>query len=266
MSISASNLCFYKESIEGTSSCDEVTIELRDPIVFDPKKRYALGVRYISFKNAFLNISSTLGNNKFYYYSGTKSADRTITIPNGAYSYGDLNALIEREQTTNLDYVTDATGNITYDVVLSVSAAQMRFELILQALTTVDFRPADTPRALLGYASAEYSDSYSTAPNIPNIQAVTTVYLHTNLIHGTYYSTDSDSKAIKSDIYSSYLVTNAPSTYNIYESNTVRYVPIKPTDLLHEIKFWMTDSNDIRVGGLTGNEFHYKLDFEITGI
>jgi hypothetical protein len=265
MSIST-NLCFYKESAEGTSTCDEITIDLKDPIVLDTNKQYAIGIRYFSFKNAFLNISAAFGNNKFYYHSGSSAADRTITIPDGVYSYADFNAVLEKEQTANTDYTVDTNGNTIYDVVLGINSARMRFEFILQTSSTIDFTQADTPRSILGYASAVYSDAYSTAPNIPNIQTVTTIYLHSNLIHGTYYSTNSDSKVIKSDIYSSYFVTNAPSAYKIYDSSNIRYVPIRPTQNLYEIRFWITDAENVRVSGLTNKEFHFKLDFEIIEI
>jgi len=249
-------------TVEG-SGCDEMELLFQDNIEFKHNEDYYIGLRFFNFKNAFLNISSSIGNNKFYY-TNTSATSRSITFPDGAYTWIDINRVIQRQQLADGDYTTDATsGEKTYDITLGVHSAQMRFEMRVSTSASVDFTQSDTFRDLLGWGSSTLTDLYNIAPSVPAIETVETIFLHCDMIDHSYFGS-SNSNIKVGTVMESIPVRVPPSAIQQNgEHQQITYLPMKRHSKIQSIRFWVTDTNNNRVGALSNNEFAMELQFMI---
>ena len=214
--------------------------------------------------NAFINISTTLGNNKLYY-TNTSAVVRTLTIDDGNYTYGDINNLLEIQQTMNSDFTTDAQSVKTFDVVLTINEPEGVLQFIIQDGASVDFTETDTPRVILGFLSAVITDLYSDGDLAAGamIQPVEVINLHCDLITNSYFGSDTNATAIKSGtIYGSYPLEARMEETQVERENNL-YLPMKNISELSGIKWWVSSESGIRVNSLTNNKFKFSVRFAI---
>ena len=175
-----------------------------------------VGLTYISIYNSFFNISSEYGNNtiKLNYPIGASYTSYTFTIPDGYYSYNDLNYFLQQQLIENKLYLISGSGtsatNVYYVSITTNSVrykAQVNFYPVptsLGGLTAPSGAPAlpttanNTPQlvfntafgSLIGFLASTLPATPSTTSSIniistitPQISVVNSLVLTTNLVH-----------------------------------------------------------------------------------
>lgn len=192
-----------------------------------------------SFTNWFINVSATIGNNKFYFSDDPLLPLKfTITIPDGSYSFSDLNTYIINE-------VQSMTGTIHFQMLANYSTNKVAIQF-----NTVGWYvhfDADSPYTILGFtnpqdvpaskASTLHQVEY--APNIAQFNNITNIKVCTNLT----------SESISNTNQSSVIYTTAPlvsvGSTQTSEPNNLLWLNSTPLhDKLSEIQVWLVDQND----------------------
>lgn len=93
-----------------------------------------LSVYSASMYNSTYNISSSLGNNTFsiVWLSNTFN----IAIPDGYYSFDDINSFIEQQCIINKLYCTTSTGDYVYFINVSANAVRYRSQIDVYPIPT----------------------------------------------------------------------------------------------------------------------------------
>ena len=179
-----------------------------------------VGLTYISIYNSFFNISSEYGNNtiQLSYPIGAGYTSYTFTIPDGYYSYNDLNYFLQQQlianklylisgsgtSATNVYYVSIATNAVQYKAQLNFFPVPIASALTGLGLTTPAGAPAspttanNTPQlvfntsfgSLIGFLASTLPATPTTTTSIsivstttPQISVVNSLVLTTNLVH-----------------------------------------------------------------------------------
>lgn len=177
-------------------------VDFNPPLSFPPNTRLKLCCQSFQFTNFFINISSTIGNNTFYYSDDLGNLVKyTITIPDGSYNVSELSeavnlGVIANGHTSNLiTIIPDFSSN---KVIFNISAAGWILNF-----------PAGTPYVLLGCTlnqtipnGALTVGAYSEmAPNVATFNSIQSIYLHTSLTNNSNFSGQ------KSDVISAVVPT-----------------------------------------------------------
>lgn len=255
---------FSASSEEHAPGCHEVTFKFySNPIRLDKDTVFTVGVRNLFYKHAIRNITSSFGNNKFYY-TGKNGVRRTLTFPNGVYEASDINRFIQSSLDQNGDFTLLDTQEKVYDIQLGINKPTGRFEFVIKPGASVDFTPADTFRDLLGFNAQLLTQEFSQAPNGPNIQPVNELLLHCDIIDAC--SINNSKKAdVRSGTYGVYQLHGTANAYICADTTNIRYAPVRVTSSLSSIRWWFTDRQLRNVDILSDNEFGFSIDFEIIG-
>lgn len=127
-------------------------------MVFGNNARIAMA-KYIGY-NSIQNITAALGNNTYqivWYDAGGAMAPITITIPDGNYSFVDLNLYLQYICIQNSLYLIDAAGDYVY---------YLEFPIVNQSAYKCELRSYPIPTALPG--------GYTAPPGWPGYPAVAT--------------------------------------------------------------------------------------------
>lgn len=155
MSILERNMSFFFNSAEQAgarkigSLGNRFAIQLLDPISIPERALYAtLEITSAQIWNTSPNVSSQIGNNKFYItYNATPY---TITIDDGLYGVAELEAYLQRE------FISEGLPDDL--IVLSGDDSTQRTVITFNYLnTTIDFNPADSCRDVLGFDAGTVS-------------------------------------------------------------------------------------------------------------
>lgn len=203
---------------------------------------YSVAVADGSLINSIYNLSASLGNNIFKYYSPKTSTWITATLPDGTYNTAFLDTQIQSILTANNDII-NTNGTITYPILFYASLNFDRNQLILSAGYQVDFTTS-TLYQLLGFDSQIYSNTTLnsitfTAPNPAQYTSNSSnffiqcdlvkegIYINSNLgaNSGVIYSINSSTPSFGVSLTTSY--------YDrfYYQLNTQRITNIKITYL-----------------------------------
>jgi hypothetical protein len=192
---------------------------------------------------SWFNITVALGNNTFSYTftDGSGTTTTPVTIPDGYYSVGTLNAYLQSIMVSNGEYLVDGDGNFVYYLEIvenaslySVQVNAFAFPTALPAgytnpnaltfpvtaQTTQLIVPATTFQDLIGFTAATYPASIQTATVsftsdfTPQINPISSLFLTVNLVQNFYQNPNNILYTFTSgDTAFGGLITEAPSEY-----------------------------------------------------
>jgi len=161
------------------------TYTFNPPMQFPNGAKYRVAMHSFSYTNYFVNVSSTLANNTFYYTDDVADADKySVTIPDGSYNVSDLSNSINNGVITNghADGLITLTPDFaTNKVIVAISVAgwQVYFKVgspyVLLGATLNQLVPAG------GLTTGPYVELL---PGIATFNALTSMYVKTSLTSG----------------------------------------------------------------------------------
>lgn len=187
------------------------------PVNAHLKEGDQIAVSAVSMYNSFYNIRSTYGNNTFDYIwpTGSGSTTHTVTIPDGFYSFSDLNTFLQSVMITNKHYLINASGQFVYYLSIAENLSTYRVDLTVFPVPTslpgtftapVGFPaypstnrtpqfviPNTNIQTVFGFSAGTYpaspvvgSISTSSSTSIPQITNITSVLMATNMVNNPY--------------------------------------------------------------------------------
>ena len=168
-------------TIHGTNS--DFIVELDSDMIFPNTGENYLALKYINLNYTWNNIDQAkYNNNSMRYSSDNGSTFKTITFPNGNYSYSDISNFINNYLETQGD---SKTGIQLYYV-----SSLKRIFLELAENFQVDFLSNLSFAKLIGFASSNkiiISSTYSNnTPDITN--SIDTIVIHCTLLSDVCYN------------------------------------------------------------------------------
>lgn len=168
-------------SAAGASVTNNFSVYLSNPIYLGGIK-WNCALTKITTYYSWYNISAQLNNNIFQYYNGTTT--RTLTIPDGTYSFPDLMTEIQDLMITYGDY-TAGTPNV-FAINASLDDSTGYITLTLTDSFTVTFINQGMAN-IWGANMTTYSTS-TIMQNKAQIRAgIDTIFVHVNLVSGNSY-------------------------------------------------------------------------------
>ena len=217
------------DGIQNNTKSHDFTVRFNQGIEFDKNKNYVVALGSIAMAYSWYNVSSKYNNNTLKYSQDSGKTWHTITIPNGNFSYQELNSYIQSEIASN--------GHTKDGISIKFVSAFFKVLLTLKSGFQVDMKTGDFGK-LLGFEKKIYTASgYS--PKLADItRSVDNVLIHTNII------SDSNVSSNKSDVIYKFSVDNLPLSYpfhieprqlvfNKINTNRIREVQINITDELN---------------------------------
>ena len=233
------------------------------PIVLTLPEPYAVAVADGSFINSIYNLSASLGNNTFKYYSPKTSTWYTITLTDGTYNSSFLDNQLNTILTNNND-ITNTNGTISYPIIFYSNLYLDRVQLTLSAGYQVDFTTSNFYQ-LVGFNSEIYSNTTSnpiiyTAPNSAQFSDISAnFFIQCSIVNEGLYI-NSTYGANSGIIYSingstpAFAVSLTTSYYDRF------YYPIN-TQRLETITIKYLDANG-NVCDFNGEKTYLLLDFK----
>lgn len=174
------NTFHFSTSDSATETNNRLRYALRTPITLDS---------YIALNNLDLwynwrNITQELGNNKFTYTHLSTAYE--VTLPDGSYSVSDINNFMHHTMENNGNFdATKAKGDDSrYPISIYENPTYNRITVKVKDDWFIIF-----PEGLSKVVGAEVKKFYSTTenlPNIPQLENVTSVQVHCNLVYNEY--------------------------------------------------------------------------------
>lgn len=197
-----------------------------------------------SFTNFFINVSAAIGNNHFYYSNDPLDLTKfDITIPDGSYSFTDLNTFITNE------VKAAQTGNEIFTLVANYSTNKIGVLFGNFAGWYIHFSAA-SPFTLLGFAALQ--NVPATQSNVAYYQefgaATATFNNITNLKVSTNLSNDSISNTNQSSIILTAVPTVSVGSTQTTEIQNLLWLASTPLESkITEIRVQILDQNDATV-------------------
>ena len=228
MNLTNEAIPLFINSVDGTgnSKSHDFTVRFNPVLEFDKNKDYYIALDSITMAYSWYNVSSDYNNNTLKYSQDSGKTWHTITLPNGNYSYLELNSYIQSEIESNShtkDGISIKFVSAFFKVLLSMKSG---FQLDLK---TGDFGK------LLGFEKKIYTTTgYS--PNFPDItRSVDNVFIHTNII------SDSVISGNQSDVLYRFSVDNLPLSYPFHiEPRRAQFNKIN-TNRIQNLRIYITD-------------------------
>ena len=129
-------------------------------------KNEEIAVSSISLYYSWFSITSALGNNTFTYtWYGPAGAlgPYTVTVPDGFYTVGQLNAYLQSVMISNGHYLITASGQYVYYLEFAENSSRYSVQFNSYAL------PTAAQAAALGYTAPGTWPGYVAAPTTPQI-------------------------------------------------------------------------------------------------
>lgn len=217
---------------------------LKQPIGSVPNAQ--VGCSQFSFTNYFVNVSAALGNNKLYYSNDALAVTKwTVTIPDGSYSFNDLNAFLKAE------LISQGHGTVAGTPVFSLVANYATNKVGIQfSAVDVGFFAhfgADSPFTLMGYTNGQ---------NVPASKANVAYYLEmgpnsaqfnniTNLKVSTNLTNSSISNTNQSPIILTCVPVVAVGSTQTFEAKNILWLSSSALeDKLTEVRVQILDQSD----------------------
>ena len=224
-------------NVSSDGSSFEVILE--DPLrISDKMKSCTVEVHDGTVWWTIPNISSTLGNNKFYLEHLT--VNYVITLQDGLYSLAELNASLDRE----IEVLTGLSGLVTLE---SDDATQKVNIQVNQIGSRIDFTQSDTFRSIIGFSSKLVPTLVSTgvynelATSVASFNSISYFLLHSDIVTRGMRVNNQYNQTI-----ARILIDETPGSQILFRP----YNPLKigAWDLMgatrNRIKFWLTDQDN----------------------
>ena len=199
-----------------------------------------------SFTNWFINISAALGNNKLYYSNDILLPMKfTITIPDGSYSFNDLNAFIKAELISQNNGGTP--GLPIFSLVANYATNKVGIQFSATDINWYVHFDADSPFVLMGFTVlqdipvtlANTAYYLEMGPNIAQFNNITNIKVVTNL------SNDSISNTNQSAVILTCTPTVSVGSTQQFEVQNLLWLRSTPLeDKVTEIKINILDQLD----------------------
>ena len=223
------NTPLFISSLDGKNNdtqSHDFTVRFNPGIELDNNKNYQLALGSISMSYSWYNVSSDYNNNILKYSQDSGKTWHTITIPNGNFSYKQLNSYIQSVIVSN--------GHAKDGFKIKFVSALFKVLLTLKSGFQVDLKTGDFGK-LLGFEKKIYTASgYS--PKLPDItRKVDNVLIHTNLI------SDSNVSSNKLDVIYKFSVDNLPLSYPFHIEPRHLFFNKINTNRIREVRIYITD-------------------------
>ena len=172
-------------------------------------------------------MAASYNNNTLLYSHNSGTNWTTITLPDGNYSYDNLNRYIQQ--------VLQNNGHSSTGVKLTFISSLFRVQLTLENGFQLDLRTGDFSD-LIGYDKPIIT-STGYGSSLPDItRSVDKIFIHTNI------TSDSIISGIQSDILYRFSVDNLPLSYPFHiEGRRLLYSKIN-TNVINELRIYITDA------------------------
>ena len=222
------NTPLFINSIDGIgkSKSHDFTVRFSPSLEFDKNKDYYVAMNSITMSYSWYNVSTDYNNNTLKYSQDSGKTWHTITLPNGNYSYNQLNSYIQSEIESN--------GHTKDGISIKFVSSFFKVLLSMKSGFQLDLKTGDFGK-LLGFEEKIYTTSgYS--PNLPDItRSVDNVFVHTNII------SDSAVSSNQSDVVYRFSVDNLPLSYPFHiEPRYPLYNKIN-TNTIKDLRIYITD-------------------------
>lgn len=252
------------------TSPNQFSVSFPNPINIEQNSEVA--VSQLQYTQSVRNITAALSNNTFSYI--INGVTRSLTIPDGFYSYADFGGWLTSQQINNLDYVLDSGGNkVTFiTAVLNAPIYAVTFTLDViavpsggsnpNALTTGStcqiIVPSTNIRTYLGMSAGTYPASpavvqtFVNSNSIPSVSSVTTALL--NMV----------------GVDQSLISSNPQTLFSFSTTNSIYGGQIEPTiyspifcrlnpGIYSNFTFYLTDQSGIALNIIDSTQFFILL-------
>ena len=212
----------------------DFTIRFDPPIVLDRNKNYKAALNeLVTMSYSWYNVRAVYGNNRLRWKKKSDSAWATITLPDGMYTYDDLNSFIQKKigKVKPADKDSDELFSLFFDSTIfrAVILLDNSIELDLSVGTFAD---------LLGFEHKTLDLTTNVSKYVPNItRGVDWIFIHCDLI-------TRDVKNVGTDV----MISLPTSTRRISESFSVepRRLQWHPVNKSHieSIRVYVTDGRN----------------------
>ena len=220
----------YLSSVKASrGSSHDFTIRFNPVIEFEPNRDYFIALDDIAMSYSWYNVSKSNGNNTLKYSHDSGTTWHTIEIPDGNFSYKELNGYIQR----TLEGAKHSKTGITIRFI----PALLRVLIELKAGYQVDLQTGDFA-SLIGFTK-KIVDSTSYGENVPDItRSIDDIFIHTNIISESVVS------GLQSDVLFRFGVDNLRLSYPFHISpNEKKYSKIN-TGTIRDLRIYITDALD----------------------
>ena len=222
------NIPLFINSVDGVddSKSHDFTVRFNSALELDKNKKYNVALSSISMAYTWYNVSSKYNNNTLKYSQDSGKTWHTITIPNGNYSYNELNSYIQSEIASN-GYTKDGIS-------IKFVSSLLKVLLSVKSGFQVDLKTGDFGK-LIGFEKKIYTATQY-GPKLPDItRSVDNVFIHTNIISDSIVSSN------KSDVIYRFSVDNLPLSYPFHiQPFHLQFNKIN-TNRIREVRIYITD-------------------------
>ena len=210
----------------GKSKSHDFTVRFSPSLEFDKNKDYYLALNSITMAYSWYNVSSDYNNNTLKYSQDSGKTWHSLTLPNGNFSYNELNSYIQSENASN--------GHTKDGITIKFVSSLFKVLVTMKSGFQLDLKTCDFGK-LIGFEKKIYTASqYS--PNLPDItRSVDNVFIHTNII------SDSAVSSNQSDVLYRFSVDNLPLSYPFHiEPKYPLFTKIN-TNNIKDVRIYITD-------------------------
>jgi len=231
-------------------------INITPPLLLSRDHEYCAYILKMSMWNSYHNISSTLGNNTLKYIK-PDDTEITITLPNGAYNIEAFDYTVKRLMHDNGDYIAGLTGlnDDQYYISFIPNDANGRVRLELIGSYKLDCQVGNLYN-YLGCLNDKIYDTSTFFENEAQINNVSSIQLHCNIIRGNSYVNGN-----RSDVIFSFSPNEAPGYEMIQEPNNLDKISLSEYNEISDIEFYITDQTG-KILDLDGEDVNLTLKIE----
>ena len=222
------NTPLFINSVDGTgkSKSHNFTVRFSPALEFDKNKNYYLALGSITMAYCWYNVSSDYNNNTLKYSQDSGKTWHTITLPNGNFSYLELNSYIQSEITSN--------GHTKDGISIKFVSPLFKVLLSMKSGFQVNLSGGDFGK-LLGFEKKIYTAS-GYGPKLPDItRSVDNVFIHTNIISNSVVSSN------QSDVIYRFSVDNLPLSYPFHIEPRIPLFTKINTNRIQDLRIYITD-------------------------
>ena len=206
--------------VTGPGSTIVTTYE--QPIKLNRNREYKLALLNLETYYSFPNIDLT--NNKLNFRKKDTGEWETVEISTGCYEIKAINREITRQVKSN-------------DIQVISNLNTLQCELCINGTFEVDFGTENSLRTVLGFNAKIYKKGRHASENIVNILRTNSVFVHTDIIEGSYHQ-----GRIEPIIYSFFPdVSPGEKIIQIQENLVFAHVT---TDTIYRMTTWLTDQDN----------------------
>ena len=209
-------------------------IRFDPPIELDQNKNWKASLnKIVSMSYSWYNVRAVYGNNTLKWKKKTDSAWQTVTLPDGMYSYDDINSFMQK-QLGKKDPADDKSKEL---FTLFFEYSVLRSVVVLDSTIEIDFSTG-TFADLLGFEKKVISAETNISKFVPNItRGVDWIFIHCDLV-------TRDVRNVGSDV----LFSIPTSTYDVgaiisEQPLRLEWFPVNK-NVIQEIRVYVTDGRN----------------------